>query len=831
MSIPISRRALVALTVVVAAAAAIPSQPAWSDSAPSAASSSHTPDDGTGDRAAELAQFEAMRDAPGTAPVDSRAYFAGFQAGQQLSAFPGPWRELTDVDVQQDDPSVMDPVWSDSGSGWGDVAGRVSALALDGPSTVYAGSASGGVWRSPDRGAHWSPLWDGMPTMAIGALEVNPADHSVWAGTGEANTAGFEFKGDGIYRSGDQGHTWQRVGQQFFGLRTSRIAFDGAGHVYAATSFGVLRRDASDLTSPWTTVLAPVTGPDEDFVSDLRIKPGTQGMTVVAAIVRWGWKPGSQDGYYISTSGGTAGSFSLVNATGDLSNAEIGRSTLSFDSTGSTLYAVVQSSASFTTLAGVFRSDSGDPAGPWTKVADTPKLLASGGQGPGGVQGAYDQYVAVDPADPKHVYLGLEDLYETSDGGATWQVIGPFWNFNLPCWNVDPVKNTCPPTTHTDQHTAVFASDGTVYVGNDGGVYSRPAALRGVVHWDDHNKGLHTLQYYSVGVGKVNGSDAYWGGLQDNGTSLLLPRAKQLRLPAGGDGFGVIVDPANGLRAVNSYTYLTLGSTTNGGVSNGLVASYTTATPSCKNPNTPVSNPCDPNPLFYAPYSADIHAIDHWVAGGRYVWDNQSKGWSTSCTSTACDWVPVHDTGAQTTAVAASGTVTYAAWQYTDSTGYHSGIDTNFGGTWHRLSTPNLPHRYITSISIDPGDAARISVSFGGYTDAWVSGAGKGHVFTSTDGGATFTDATGNLPDLPVNGLTRWTPPVGSITGLPGLAMTIAATDAGVFVQSDLLPGRWWRLGAGLPNSPAEQVVVAPSGRYLVVATYGRGLWTYGPRV
>lgn len=55
-------------------------------------------------------------------------------------------------------------------------------------------------------------------------------------------------------------------------------------------------------------------------------------------------------------------------------------------------------------------------------------------------------------------------------------------------------------------------------------------------------------------------------------------------------------------------------------------------------------------------------------------------------------------------------------------------------------------------------------------------------------------------------------------------------TDAGVFVQSDQLPGRWSRLGSALPNSPAEQVAVAPSGRYLVVATYGRSRWTYGPR-
>jgi hypothetical protein len=162
MRVPISRRALPALALAAAltvAVATIPAQSAWSAAAGAPADpTSHTPDDGTGDRAAELAQFDAMREAPGTTPVDARAYFAGFQAGQQLPALPGRWNELTDVDVQQDNPTTMDPVWSDSGSGWGNVAGRVSALALDGPKTLYAGSASGGVWRSLDGGTHWTPL-------------------------------------------------------------------------------------------------------------------------------------------------------------------------------------------------------------------------------------------------------------------------------------------------------------------------------------------------------------------------------------------------------------------------------------------------------------------------------------------------------------------------------------------------------------------------------------------------------------------------------------------------------------------------------------------------
>ena len=157
-------------------------------------------------------------------------------------------------------------------------------------------------------------------------------------------------------------------------------------------------------------------------------------------------------------------------------------------------------------LQGVFRVDGttstpASVAGPWTKIADEAKLAASGsalavGSGYGvGVQAWYNQTLAVDPADAKHVYLGLEEVFQTRNGGSSWNTAAPYWNYGLAC------NPNCPNTTHPDQHALAIAG-GTLLSGNDGGVYTRPlsdAAQYG--GWTDTNDTLHNLQYYDARAG------------------------------------------------------------------------------------------------------------------------------------------------------------------------------------------------------------------------------------------------------------------------------------------------------------------------------------------
>jgi hypothetical protein len=819
-----------ALTTFSAAGATASDQPHGLSAHKSASASSDTDNGETQELMDRAEQYAAVRTAPGTT-VSTAAFRSAQQQAAALPAAPGQWQELTKLPYNSDAVDYRDPFWSNSSGGAGLVSGRMSALASDGNS-VYAGAADGGVWKTTDKGAHWTPIFETQSRLSIGALAVNPADHSIWAGTGEANTAFENYNGDGIYRSADGGTSWQLVGNHLDNSLISRITFDGVGNVYAATSNGLVRRSASNFSSPWTNVLKPDPNPDNSpyrtsWISDVTVRPGTNGNTVIAAL---GWRGGtapdtySYNGFYESDTGGGSGTFNKVDAQGI--QALIGRTSFSYSPDGS-LYAVVESPDTVD-YTGVFRSTSGVAAGPWTLVVGKSKLASAPNTAVGdpGAQAWYDQYVLVDPADAKHLYLGLEEIYESNDRGQTWTSIGPYWNFGKPCWSEDPAKNTCPNTTHPDQHAVVIASDGTAYFGNDGGIYSRASSLRTVVQWNDLNSNLHTLQYYYAGIGRAPGGDAIWGGLQDNGTSLLTPGAAQMVSPFGGDGGDVIVDPNDARRAVNEYVYLTMARTQNGGKSDGTTRSYTTITPTCASTIAIEFNPkpCDPNPRFIAPFTMDPTNSSHWVAGGQIVWDNQGAGWSTVCNSSTCDWKHVRDLGpgAQTTALGVSGPTIYAGWcgngcNPGGSQPFVSGIDTNYGGAWHRVTAPNLPNRIPTNFFIDPDNSGHVFVTFGAFSRRWIPGAGVGHVFESTDGGATWTDRSGDLPDAPANDIVL----LGS--------HLIVGTDVGVFSTPFSSPGSWSRVGSNLPNASTNDLAVSPAGDYVVAATHGRGLWRFTP--
>ena len=99
--------------------------------------------------------------------------------------------------------------------GPGTMSGRVTALTVDPTDRdiIYAGTASGGLWRSTSSGTTWEPLFDEQDILSIGSVAVAPSNPDViWAGTGEGNPRNSHTSGRGIYRSLDGGASWSRMG-------------------------------------------------------------------------------------------------------------------------------------------------------------------------------------------------------------------------------------------------------------------------------------------------------------------------------------------------------------------------------------------------------------------------------------------------------------------------------------------------------------------------------------------------------------------------------------------------------------------------------------------
>ena len=821
--------------------------------------------------------FQGQREAPNNY-VNPAAYAALAGEAAALPSTTGRWTERTTGNYFTDSPTYA-PIGANcgancdqnSGSGERYVGGRMTAVAVAANGDVFAGGADGGIWKSTDRGAHWTPVGDQLGTMSIGALLIvngSRGRYTVYAGTGEANTSSDSYAGIGVLKSTDGGSSWSLMptaavnadgtpnSSDLTGALNFRLLSAG-GYLYAATSHGLFRiNPATD--SQWTRILQfdsqyPGGTTDSpnlrnwDMITDVIALPGS-GHLLAAA----GWRNGDPtNGLYETFDSGTTFAH-LSNPNGFVPASAQGRISLAASSDGGTIVAVVQSASAFvkgnasgTILAGVYESNDG-ANGPWNQIASSGKLSSSGsaeatsamrGYKPG-VQAWYNQFVAVDPADANHIYLGLEEVYETTNGGSSWNTLGPYWNLTLKCFSYTPFEGTCNHMeTHSDQHAiALDTANGrnTLFIGNDGGMWSKSMSDHTQGNWTDLNQTLNTLQYYSA-VGANDGS--LYGGMQDNGSALTFPTpgtvvgdtyapvaATSVQV-FGGDGGYTIVDPNNSQNVITEYTGLASARSNDGG-------------------QTWVNNnPPDPNARFIAPivrdYTLPVQANGdaHILSGGAYVWDSV-KGFNTN----SADWSNIYDLtqgGAfpsrQTTAIGAATvggiSTVWAAWcgpcnPNAAGNGFHSGVVVlrNSGpGTAYQLVasyTPSsgFPNRYITGVFVNRTNPDDAYLTFSGYSRHWYAGAldpGVGHVYEVSPAGAVDrSDGSVKLIDAPANDI------------LVTNGKLIVGTDFGVYASADN-GNSWYRLGSNLPNVVVDQLTLANGGTSILAATHGRGLWTY----
>ncbi|HUK91429.1 MAG TPA: hypothetical protein VLZ81_13575 [Blastocatellia bacterium] len=146
---------------------------------------------------------------------------------------------------------------------------------------------------------------------------------------------------------------------------------------------------------------------------------------------------------------------------------------------------------------------------------------------------------------------------------------------------------------------------------------------------------------------------------------------------------------------------------------------------------------------------------------------------------------------------------------YTGSAQGRVMVSTDGGSSWTD-ATGNLPNRSVTYMAVDHNNSSTAYVVFSGYN--------SGHVFKTVNMGATWTDISGNLPNLPVN----------TVAIDPRDSGTIyIGNDIAVF-QSSFGGMIWQMLNTGMPPVISQALAANPTG-LLQIGTYGRGAYQMTP--
>jgi hypothetical protein len=644
----------------------------------------------------QLKYFETQRAFPlGHIPPGA------FQAARQdYERKWGPRSQQAAPAIPQAAPAIGGNAWSAIGpdhiSTSPTTTGRTNTIAIHptNASIIYAGGAEGGVWKTIDGGATWTPLTDTQCSLAMGSIAIDPVNPNiVYAGTGEQNFSPENYYGCGVLRSADGGKTWMQLGASTFvgtpGQTISRLVIDPATagsltatRVLVAASSGVYL--TTDSGSTWTQVLAA--SPSPVAATDLLLDPQTPSTLYAALGEIFG---DASNGVYKSTNGGN----SWTRLGGGFPTSDVGRINIGIaPSSPSTLYAGVQSVASFG-LRGIWKSTNGGTS--WTKV------LATGVDC--GNQCWYDMYIYVDPTTPNTVYFGGLGIYKSTNGGITFSEIA----FGS--------------GVHTDQHALAFQPGlaSTIFAGSDGGIFK---STNSGSTWISLNSNYTTAQFYpGVALDPTSTSDAI-GGLQDN--DVVLYTGSGVWAPTGlcGDG---------GFTAIDFVTPGTKYAECEGG------AAYSGPWRSDSG-NSFVHKVSGINlndAMLFIPPIAMSPTNSHTLYFGTtrlYKTTNRGDGW-TAISPNGTD--PI-----STVAEAKSSSQVV----YVGTSNGNVQVTTNGGANWTQITT-GLPSNYITYIAVDPGNSQNAFVT--------VSGFSSGHVFKTTNGGASWLDISGNLPDIPVNAI------------------------------------------------------------------------------
>jgi photosystem II stability/assembly factor-like uncharacterized protein len=678
------------------------------------------------------------------------------------------------------------------------MSGRISAMdgnATD-PVTIWAGTASGGVWKSENAGLSFEPVFDDH-TQSIGAIHIDPSNpDTVWVGTGETWVRNSVSVGDGVYRTTDGGETWEHLGLEAT-ERIAKIAVhpDDSDTVYVCATGqlwsanperGVYK--TTDGGATWELILSV----DEntgcaDLDMDLQ-----EPRILYAAMWQFRRYPdfftsgGSGSGLYQTTDGGET----WTELTEGLPEGEKGRIALAIaPSRPAVLYATVE-----TEDTSLYRSD--DLGKSWTATDNSTNVQ---------MRPWYFSELIVDPTDHNRLYKPGFTLTVSTDGGESFSsLFGAGFNMG---------------SVHSDHHALWINPSNPLqlFLGTDGGAYISEDRAKS---WR-HVRSLPVSQFYHVSHDLEWPYNVY-GGLQDNGSWKGPSRSSgginggDWEVVGQGDGFWAFADPNDVTTLYVEYQ-------------GGQLSRFNVATGESKsikpfarddeedlrfNWNTPIHlSPSKANTLYYGSqylhYSTDRG--DSWktISPDLTTDDPERQRQKTS------GGITVDNTTAENNAtiyaIVESPLNPDLIWVGTDDGLVQLSRDA--GASWAKVSdaVPDVPEgTWVSSVFASPYDEGTALVTFDGHRNGDMAP----YVYRTDDFGATWRSINGE--------------------GIEGYAWTVkqdpvnpellfAGTEFGLFISLDR-GGQWARF-TDLPKVAVHDLAIHPTEHDLVIATHGRGIY------
>ena len=602
-------------------------------------------------------------------------------------------------------------------------SGRIISIAFHPTDSniIYAGSASGGLWRSNDYGKTWNPLTDVYPSMGVGAIAVNRKNpKSIIIATGEGYAFDGEFtSGFGILISYDEGLTWSftnvaaNLSSGFAGMDIIWNSND-TNRVCVATSFGIYY--SNDGGKNYTYVL-------DRMPSRMIQDPKNPDTLYLAARYYSATYPG---GFYRSYNGGQ--SWVLVTSTGLPSLTSMGYASIAVHPVYNNIIYLNISKSSVNGLGpmeGLYKSD--DFGNTFTKIITSVDIHCYQPPYSNICQGWYDNTIIISPSDTNTIIAGGTRFWKSTDGGLNWI-------------NCDLDSSGTAYAVHPDHHQTLFHPlTKHLFDCNDGGIdYSADMGT----NWTSISDGLITHQFYNIAFAETD-AEVVIGGAQDVGlfSSTKSLTTKNWEQEFSGDAFGCAIDHQNkNTWYATLYLNLQRIKSSDAGANWSQINSGTSATDQWRMPME--LHPTDNLTLL----SSDNDFMYKTINGG-ISWQQVSNIGNIG--SFEFDKV--------------NPNIVYASELF-GSAIYRS---MNGGNQWFQMA--NSPGSPITKLSTDPLNVGVVYAAIGSF-------AAQNQVFVSVDTGKTWTNISANLPSIPANtiAINPW-----------NNSDIYAGTDLGVWVSED----------------------------------------------